>query len=250
MAQVLLSIALRRDVLQNKKTSITAGCFSNSNGGVIVKTLICSAIFAFASSVPAAAQDFPGGHIEAMVGYDSMRGVITYKDSAVPEDNFAVDESTNGVVFSIAAGYDVRISRNLFAGVEGSFDLADNQRCTEVYGNDAACFDVGNNFAVGGRLGTRLGSNAMFFVGAAYVNGEAEISYEDDLDPSYNFSESDNRGGYRLSAGLEHRLTGMVFGKVEYRYSDYGDYNYEYGTETVDLGFDRHQVLAGVGMRF
>jgi outer membrane immunogenic protein len=201
-------------------------------------------------SVPASAQEFPGGHLEALVGYDSLRGAVAYTDSAFPEDNFSADESTNGVVFGVAGGYDVRMLDGWYVGIEGSFDFADNQRCEEIFGSDAACFDVGNNYAVGGRVGTRLASNAMLYVGAAFVSGEAEISYEDQIDPSNNFTLSDRREGYRLSTGIERRLTGMMFAKVEYRYSDYGDYDLADGTERISLGFDRHHIVGGVGFRF
>jgi len=50
------------------------------------------------------------------------------------------------------------------------------------------------------------------------ANGSnTRIAYEDEIDPSYNFSDSDRRGEYRLSGGLKVRLINNWYTKVEYR---------------------------------
>lgn len=50
--------------------------------------------------------------------------------------------------------------------------------------------------------------------------------------------------------GLEHRLGGNFFAKAEYRYSNYQDYRVSDGVESASLGFDRHQAVGGLGVRF
>lgn len=199
---------------------------------------------------PAVANDFSGPRIEAMVGWDSVGGELSYEDTASPDDDFSDDRTTDGIAYGVTAGYDFPLGDIFFAGVEASFDLSDNKKCEEVFGDDAACFKVKRNIALGGRVGTLLGKNTAMYVGAAYVNGKANVSYTDEADPDFDFSLSDERDGWRLSAGIEHNLANALYAKVEYRYSKYDDYAYADGTESVSLGFDRHQVLAGVGARF
>ena len=48
----------------------------------------------------------------------------------------------------------------------------------------------------------------------------------------------------RLGAGLEQKLGTNTFVKAEYRYSNYKE------IEDFDIDADRHQVVAGVGIRF
>jgi outer membrane immunogenic protein len=203
------------------------------------------------AAVPAQAQneDFPMWRVEANVGYDRVEGELTYSDSANPGDDFSESESTDGLAYGATVGVDVPVG-NIYLGVEAGIDFASNSRCTEVFGDDAACFDVERNFFAGGRVGFPLGKKALAYVGAAYVNGKAEISYEDELDPTNNLSLSDTQDGYRLSAGIEARVTGQIFAKAEYRYSDYGDFSASDGTQRASLGFDRHQVMTGIGLRF
>lgn len=203
-------------------------------------------------ATPALAQDarFPGFHVEAVVGYDHTSAKVTYEDTAFPADNFEVEEDTNGVVYGIGAGYDLRISEGNYFGIEAGYEFSDNERCEEVYGGDEACFSLKRNLHVGVRGGTRLNSRTMAFAGIGYINGKGRVSYADPADPAGDFSYSEDRNGFRLSAGLEHRLVRNVFGKIEYRYFNYDNFTEEVGTETASLGFDRNQLVIGIGARF
>jgi outer membrane immunogenic protein len=203
--------------------------------------LLCSPVYA---------NDFPGARIEANFGWDHLGGKLSYTDSAFPEDNFVAKESTDGFVYGGTIGYDFRIQKGIYAGVEASVDFADNKRCEPVFGNDSACFKAKRNFAIGGRLGGSVTKDMLVYAGVALVNARATASYSDFIDPSYDFSISDSRAGYRVSAGTEVHLTGNAFAKLEYRYSDYGNYSISAGSTKTSLGFDRHQVIGGLGYRF
>lgn len=207
-------------------------------------------VAALAFTAPVAAKEFPGARIEANVGFDSTRGKISYEDSSDPSNDFSVDESTSGVTYGGTIGYDFQLAGRWYLGIEGSVDFADNKRCEEVFGSDAACFSLKRNLAAGARIGTPLAKTTLFYVGAAYVNGKARVSYTDQIDPSNTIAASDTRDGYRLSAGIEQRISGNVFAKAEYRYSDYKDYEVSDGVESVSLGFDRHQAVVALGVRF
>ncbi|QSB43492.1 porin family protein [Altererythrobacter sp. FM1] len=205
---------------------------------------------AWAGGASAQEARFPGLRIEAVGGLDITGAKLAYEDTAFPADNFAVTEDTTGAVFGFGIGYDARIGQGTYVGIEGGYEWSDNERCEAVYGGDSACFSLKRNYFVGVRGGGRLSSAALAYGGIAYVNGKGEVSYSDPAAPADNFAFSDNRGGYRVSVGVEQRLGKNVYGKLEYRYTDYADYTYTSGTETATLSFDRNQVIAGVGVRF
>lgn len=207
-------------------------------------------VAALAFTVPTTAKDFPGARIEANVGFDSTRGKISYEDSSDPTNDFSVDDSTSGITYGGTVGYDFNIGDRWYLGIEGSVDFADNKRCAEVFGSDAACFSLKRNLSAGARIGTALGKTTLFYVGGAYVNGKARVSYTDQVDPTNNIAASDTRDAWRLSTGFEQRIGRNVFAKAEYRYTDYKDYSVSDGVESASLGFDRHQVVAGLGVRF
>lgn len=197
----------------------------------------------------ASAQEFPGFRIEGNIGWDHVGATLAYEDSEFPEDNFKESGDTDGMLLGGTIGYDLPVGP-VYLGVEGSFDIPINNRCEEVYGFDEACFKPRSNLAVGGRIGVPLSKRALLYAGAAFVSGEAEISYKDELDPSYDFSLKDRRDGIRFSGGAEVRLVDNWFTKVEYRYSDYDDYEYAIDSESLSLGFDRHQIVTGIGVRY
>lgn len=218
-----------------------------------MKSFIISAMALVAVSSPAMAQDAPpvgGFHIEGVVGYDHTRGKVSYTDTAFPEDNFSESDSTDGAVFGVNAGYDVAFGNSATLGVEGGFEWSDNERCEEIFGGDEGCVSLKRNLYLGVKGSTAFTPYTSLTTGIGYVNGKAAITYVDPAFPADNFSVSDNRDGYRLSIGLEQRFGANFFGKVDYRYSDYKNYDYSDGTETYSLGFNRHQVVAGLGVRF
>ena len=214
-----------------------------------MRSFILFPLLAGGFAVPTMAQDLPMLRIEANAGYDSVEGTLTYADTANPGDNFSASESTDGVAYGATVGIDLPIG-GVYLGLEAGIDLASNRRCTVVFGDDAACFDVERNLAAGARFGVPVSKQALLYAGAAWVNGKAEVSYVDDLDPSNNISVSDSTDGYRLSAGVEYRFEKRFYLKVEYRYSDYGEFSAVSGTQSASLGFTRQQVMAGIGGRF
>ena len=52
------------------------------------------------------------------------------------------------------------------------------------------------------------------------------------------FERSENYNGVRASVGAQVRVSGPLYGALEYRYSNY------------EANLSRHQVLAGIGYRF
>ena len=57
---------------------------------------------------------------------------------------------------------------------------------------------------------------------------------------------SETQTGWTLGAGAEAAITNNVVGRLEYRYTDYG--NQKYGNNKID--FNSSQVLAGIGVKF
>lgn len=63
-------------------------------------------------------------------------------------------------------------------------------------------------------------------------------------------SDSNVHLGWTVGAGAEALITDNVFGRLEYRYSDYGSKDYSLGGGTVSSGFSAHTVNAGIGIKF
>jgi outer membrane immunogenic protein len=198
-----------------------------------MKKIVSAAALALAGlSSPAFAQDpvFEGGRIELISGYDIVEG----------------DE---GVVYGVAAGYDVALGQGIIGFEAEINDSSVRERETDVFtAGDALTVGAGRDLYIGARLGYAAGPRTLLYAKAGYTNGAIDLRYDDGTTVDKDRVTGD---GYRIGAGVEQQLG--IFGpksyaRLEYRYSNYG--NMDFGGTTVAADIDRHQLLVGLGLRF
>ena len=56
--------------------------------------------------------------------------------------------------------------------------------------------------------------------------------------------------GYTLGVGLDYAFTDLVFGRLEYRYTDFGDKDFNLGGATLNSDVDQHAIRVGLGVKF
>ncbi|HEY0014560.1 MAG TPA: outer membrane beta-barrel protein [Allosphingosinicella sp.] len=195
-----------------------------------MRKLILAALLSAGAATPAFAQDadagrFSGVRVEGIVGYD------TTKDDG---------EGRDGAVYGVGAGYDIQSGNMVFGiGAEASKSTIDECVQGAVVTGDELCVQLGRELTVGGRVGFVAGSNALVYAHAGYTNARVDVDYDDGTGGTDAFdSESTNLDGVRVGGGVELGIGRNAFAKAEYRYSNY------------EQGFDRHQVVGGIGLRF
>ncbi|EIZ78609.1 opacity protein [Novosphingobium sp. Rr 2-17] len=146
-------------------------------------------------------------------------------------------DSSEGVAYGVAAGYDAPVRSNMFVGFEGSVSDSTVKECAGSVVNDGfrVCAKTGRDLAAVVRVGTQVGATSKLYVLGGYTNARVIATYRDDAG---RFSDGSNLDGFRLGAGYEKNFSDKFFGKIEYRYSNY------------ESDFSRHNVLAGVGVKF
>jgi outer membrane immunogenic protein len=77
----------------------------------------------------------------------------------------------------------------------------------------------------------------LLYAKAGYVNGRVNVAY-DAPGSADDFDDGVNLDGVRVGAGVEFALGGNIYAKTEYRYSNY------------EAGYDKHQLVGGLGIRF
>lgn len=63
-------------------------------------------------------------------------------------------------------------------------------------------------------------------------------------------SDRQSMVGWTAGAGADIKMTEKVFGRVEYRYSDYGSQDFDTGAGDRSIDTTDHRVTFGVGMKF
>jgi outer membrane immunogenic protein len=164
----------------------------------------------------AQAADVQGPWVEARAGWDKFDG-------------------SSGLIYGAAAGYDFGVSDKIFLGLQAGIAGSTVEECFE-----GVCANAGRDIEVLARLGGNVGSKTALYALAGYANSRFGGSFE-------GLSLGTNLNGLRLGAGVQQGFGGNTYGKLEYRFTSYGDG--ALAGETVEGG-DRHQVSVSFGIRF
>ncbi|WP_277981584.1 outer membrane protein [Sphingomonas phyllosphaerae] len=195
-----------------------------------------AAAFGVALATPALAQngDFSGPRLEALAGYDNLR-----------DGGNGDSEGREGFSYGALLGYDIQ-NGNIVYGIDGEItDATTKSRSyNEVTAGDRFSVEAGRDLYIGGRLGYVISPAAMIYAKGGYTNARVESRYQPNTGADSELVEKADLDGFRLGAGLEYKLTPTAFVKGEYRYSHYGE------IEGYNIDLDRHQLMAGLGIRF
>ena len=214
---------------------------------MITSLLLATSAAAFAA--PAMAQDAPSGlRVGVIGGLDIIRPGST-EDSDVDGD----DQSTEGFLYGIDAGYDIALG-SVVVGVEGEWSNSTGK--TKADREDPNFFGYGKiapgrDLYVGARVGFAAGAGTLIYAKGGYTNAHLNVlTSNGEVDRKEKF----RLDGWRVGAGVEHAIGSRSYAKIEYRYSNYTDADFEFRdggtTDRFEVDTDRHQIVAGVGFRF
>jgi outer membrane immunogenic protein len=173
------------------------------------------------------------------------------------------DYQMDSVVIGVLANYD--FGKNKMKN-KSNTDRIDNDGNFESNATYETKWEIGDSWAIGGRLGFLAMDNALIYVLGGYT--EAKIKSESDLSDDNNgniqFKTSDSswEDGWFVGGGIEALLTDNISLKAEYRYNDYGsvkrddsgfvdcDCDEAFGASNQDADVTVHSVRAVLSYRF
>ncbi|MDH6268941.1 outer membrane immunogenic protein [Rhizobium sp. SG_E_25_P2] len=141
----------------------------------------------------------------------------------------------NGGSLGAFAGWNHQLDNSIVLGLEGDFSYKWNEE--DVRGRETGTDWSGS---VRGRVGYAVMDNALLYGAAGYT---VTRGYLDDAS-----GDKDTKAlhGYTVGAGVDYKFTENMFGRVEYRFNDYGSANIG-GT---DVDAQQHEALIGIGYKF
>jgi len=215
------------------------------------------------AATPASAQDeFSGFRVEAVAGWDNLG--VDYDDDVFNGGK----RDDDGFTIGAGAGYDVQMGQFVF-GPEAEFTESTLDREYQEQGlrpanpvatpiSAAYNIEGGGDIYVGGRAGYAVSPNFLLYGKIGYSWHKLAIEGTgSDNGAAFTIDEQIDLGGLRLGAGGEMNFTDSFYGKIEYRYSNYneGDFDVRGANANLDPLFEgidvvRHQVMVGAGFRF
>jgi outer membrane immunogenic protein len=176
----------------------------------------------------APAFSWTGGYIGIHGGYGWAEGDFVDSVGTTASDDF------DGGRLGAFVGYNWEMSSGFVAGIEGdvNYDWNDNDY--------AGGFNAGTEFSgsVRGRIGYAMDRTLIYAAGGwTATNGFVEGPGVD---------ESETFHGWTVGAGVDYAFTDNMFGRLEYRYNDFGDKN----VAGINADFDQHVVNVGLAVKF
>lgn len=144
---------------------------------------------------------------------------------------------TDGFLGGAFVGYNYQMD-NIVIGAEGDIGYSGVE-------GDNAGVNVKSGFegSLRARLGYAVSPDILLYGTAGGAGKRIEVS--DGVN-----EDSNTALGWTAGVGTDVKLTESVFGRVEYRYTDYGSDDFTLGATTSEVSSKDHRIQFGVGMKF
>lgn len=149
------------------------------------------------------------------------------------------DIETDGWNGGAFAGYNMQNDMFVY-GVEADINYSRFTGSTAA-GDDAR---TGIDGSLRARAGVAVTDDILVY-GTGGVAGQRLT-----VDPAAAPSDTQALVGFTVGAGMDARLTDQVFGRVEYRYTQYGNRNFDFGAGAESVSSRDHRVGVGLGVKF
>jgi outer membrane immunogenic protein len=172
-----------------------------------------------------------GFYAGASAGYGWER----VKVSALGESE---TEKFDGARFSGFSGYNFEVAPSVILGVEGDLGYSWAKKTI-----DQTEISTGLNGSARLRAGYAF-DRALIYTAGGYTATDSEA------DAGSFGKTSKVLHGWTVGAGIDYAFTDKVFGRVEYRYNDFGKATYTIAGDSFRGDLNDHVVNVGLGMKF
>ncbi|MCW0982346.1 porin family protein [Agrobacterium sp. BT-220-3] len=206
---------------------VTLGVLS---GAAIAADAVSDVPVAPVATDAAPAFSWGGFYAGASAGYGWERLKTT-------EDGDTDKHSFDGARFAGFAGYNAEVAPSVILGVEGDLGYAWGDKKINL-----SEVSAGFNGSARLRAGYAI-DRALIYTAGGYAATDSEIKT-----PFGNASKMLN--GWTIGAGVDYAFTDNVFGRLEYRYNDFGKETYTVQGISADGKLSEHVVTVGLGVKF
>ncbi|MEP9388985.1 outer membrane protein [Mesorhizobium sp. KR9-304] len=153
------------------------------------------------------------------------------------DETFNNTIDTDGFLAGGFAGYNYQVG-NMVAGVE-----ADIGYSWEDGSNAGLTSDSGVEGSLRARLGYVISPSVLLYATAGGAAKDLEVS-------GGGVSDSNTMIGWTAGGGADIMVTERVFGRVEYRYTDFGSDTFTTSLGDADVSDKNHRINFGLGVKF
>jgi outer membrane immunogenic protein len=186
--------------------------------------------------VEAPAFDWSGFYVGASIGGQQV-------NVTSPDPVGFVQPSGTGFTIGAFAGANKQIN-NFVLGVEGDIEYSTFSATASCANPAWTCTtNLNAQGSFRGRIGFAADRALLYVTGGLAV---ANFGGNTTLGPTV-FPDSSARIGWTAGAGIDFAFTDTVFGRAQYRYSNYGSRTMNYDIPYPNVAVSTHQFTVGIG---
>ena len=232
---------------------------------ILVGALIAAATPAFAADLAPAPMEpvapvyvpfnWSGFYVGADIGY-SWASADADVDGPLFAGTVSLSPDADGVVGGVYVGYNAQFNQ-IVVGIEADIEATSNSgddNLSDIF-NLRASADQNWQGSIRARLGWAI-DNFMPYItgGVAFSDWDIDSNISDPILGDFHFSDSKSFTGWTIGAGLDYAFTPNLIGRLEYRYTDWGDADFHNDFLGVDFHRDssinESTVRLGVAYKF
>lgn len=161
----------------------------------------------------------------------------------------------DGFLGGLYAGYNFDLGNSVVLGIDGDItynNLKDSYSETDLDGTDSVESKLRWSGAVRARAGYAVDRFLPYIAGGVAFGSVKNTLSSTDALGSIEASQSKTLTGWTAGAGIDYAATDNVIVRLEYRYTDYGNKNYDFGfaDDSVRNKFKTNEVRLGVAYKF
>lgn len=179
-----------------------------------------------------------GPYIGAAAGYG-------WGKSDLDSDFGSMSFDPDGFLGGVYAGYNYQFSNNVVLGIEADIDYSDMNGDDEV-GIISGDSELQWQGSVRARLGYAM-DRVLPYITGGVAFGNYEHSITDGVD---GFSDDDTYVGWTVGAGIEYAITDNWIMRGEYRYTDFGDQDFDFAGADYNVDLKTHALKLGISYKF
>jgi outer membrane immunogenic protein len=171
-------------------------------------------------------------------GYVGLQAGYGWGDSTIRFETIDYVVDPDGFLGGVYVGYNYQMPSNLVLGLDADLTY------TDLDGDGAE--DTGSSLEWSGAIRARLGyaiDRLMPYVAGGLAFGRYEHTVA-------NTSLSETMTGWTIGAGADYAFTDRLIGRVEYRYTDFGDGDFGLPLRPHNVDLDTNDIRFGIAYKF
>ncbi|MEN5247418.1 outer membrane protein [Brucella pseudintermedia] len=159
----------------------------------------------------------------------------------------------NGFLGGIYAGYNFDLGNSVILGIDANFDYNDLKESQDYWSDDTLPVrtSLESKLEWSGAVRARAGyaiDRFMPYIAGGVAFGQVKNSIT--IGDGSSYSDSQTLTGWTAGAGIDYAATDNITLRLEYRYTDFGNKDFDFGDVSTRGSYKTNDIRLGIAYKF